>query len=60
MSVQKARLREPAADRISEQFLLDRNCSFLPRAAAVAARAEAHAGRCAQDTRPRAIALLRG
>src|ERR1700710_675022 len=43
MSVQEARLREPAADHISEQFLLDHNASFLPRAAAVAAIAAAEA-----------------
>ena len=43
MSVQEARLREPAADHSSEQFLLDRNSSFLPRTAAVAAVAAAEA-----------------
>jgi acyl-CoA dehydrogenase len=43
MSVQEARLREPAADNSSEQFLLDRNSSFLPRTAAVAAVAAAEA-----------------
>jgi acyl-CoA dehydrogenase len=37
MSVQEARLREPAADHVGEPFLFDRNASFLPRAAAVAA-----------------------
>jgi acyl-CoA dehydrogenase len=43
MSVQEARLRESAADNSSEQFLLDRNSSFLPRTAAVAAVAAAEA-----------------
>jgi acyl-CoA dehydrogenase len=43
MSVQEARLREPAADHSSDQFLLDRNSSFLPRTAAVAAVAAAEA-----------------
>ena len=43
MSVQEARLREFAADNSSEQFLLDRNSSFLPRTAAVAAVAAAEA-----------------
>jgi acyl-CoA dehydrogenase len=43
MNVQEARLREPAADNSSEQFLLDRNPSFLPRTAAVAGVAAAEA-----------------
>ena len=43
MSVQEARLREPAADRTSEQFLPDQNFSFLPRTAAVAAVAAGEA-----------------
>jgi len=43
MSVQEARLRESAADNSSEKFLLDRNSSFLPRTAAVAAVAAAEA-----------------
>ncbi|WP_159005730.1 acyl-CoA dehydrogenase family protein [Bradyrhizobium sp. S69] len=43
MSVQEARLRDSAADHSSEQFLLDRNSSFLPRTAAVAAVAAAEA-----------------
>lgn len=43
MNVQEARLRDSAADHSSEQFLLDRNSSFLPRTAAVAAVAAAEA-----------------
>jgi acyl-CoA dehydrogenase len=43
MSVQEARLRDSTADHSSEQFLLDRNSSFLPRTAAVAAVAAAEA-----------------
>jgi acyl-CoA dehydrogenase len=43
MSVQEAKLRDSAADRSGEQFLLDRNSSFLPRTAAVAAVAAAEA-----------------
>jgi acyl-CoA dehydrogenase len=43
MNVQEARLRDSAADHSSEQFLLDRNLSFLPRTAAVAAIAAAEA-----------------
>ena len=43
MNVQEARLRDSAADHSSEQFLLDRNSSFLPRTAAVAAIAAAEA-----------------
>jgi hypothetical protein len=39
MNAQKARARDSVADRISEQFLQDLNCSFLPRAAPVAAAA---------------------
>jgi acyl-CoA dehydrogenase len=43
MNVQEARLRDSTADHSSEQFLLDRNLSFLPRTAAVAAIAAAEA-----------------
>jgi acyl-CoA dehydrogenase len=43
MNVQEARLRDSTADHSSEQFLLDRNSSFLPRTAAVAAVAAAEA-----------------
>jgi acyl-CoA dehydrogenase len=43
MSVQEARLRDSTADHSSGQFLLDRNSSFLPRTAAVAAIAAAEA-----------------
>jgi acyl-CoA dehydrogenase len=43
MSVQEASLRDSAADNVSDQFLLDRNSSFLPRTAAVAAAAAAEA-----------------
>ena len=43
MNVQEARLRDSAADHSSEQFVLDRNPSFLPRTAAVAAVAATEA-----------------
>jgi acyl-CoA dehydrogenase len=43
MSVQEAKLRDSTADHSGEQFLLDRNSSFLPRTAAVAAVAAAEA-----------------
>ncbi|HEY0910873.1 MAG TPA: acyl-CoA dehydrogenase family protein [Bradyrhizobium sp.] len=49
MSVQQASLREPVADNASEQILLDRNSSFLPRTAAVAAVAAAEAADVDRD-----------
>jgi acyl-CoA dehydrogenase len=51
MSVQQASLREPVADNASEQILLDRNSSFLPRTAAVAAVAAAEAVDVDRDAR---------
>jgi len=51
MSVQQASLREPVADDASEQILLDRNASFLPRTAAVAAVAAAEAADVDRDAR---------
>jgi acyl-CoA dehydrogenase len=51
MSVQEARLREPAADNFSEQILLGRNSSFLPRTAAVAAVAAAEAADVDREAR---------
>ena len=43
MNVQEARFRSSAADKTSEQFLLDRNPSFIQRTATVAAAAAADA-----------------